>query len=144
MIALGNTLPGPIITKVAGYVGYRVGGWLGMLNALFSSTLPTIIIMIVLLKSLASIKSFDWVQGMIAAVIPVVGVMMATLTWNFFSKAGKNLGWLATMIMCLAFFAILQIFHIHPAILIAALLIIALVKKDKNKANEKDKEGKVS
>ena len=26
VLALGNTLPGPIHTKMAGYIGYRVGG----------------------------------------------------------------------------------------------------------------------
>ena len=30
VLALGNALPGPIATKMAGYIGYRVGGILGM------------------------------------------------------------------------------------------------------------------
>ena len=29
VLALGNTLPGPINTKMAGYIGYRVGGIMG-------------------------------------------------------------------------------------------------------------------
>ena len=34
VVALGNTLPGPINTKMAGYIGYRVGGMIGLLVAL--------------------------------------------------------------------------------------------------------------
>ena len=33
VVALGNTLPGPINTKMAGYIGYRVGGMIGLLIA---------------------------------------------------------------------------------------------------------------
>lgn len=33
VLALGNALPGPIATKMAGYIGFRVGGFLGMMNA---------------------------------------------------------------------------------------------------------------
>ena len=31
VLSIGNTLPGPIATKMAGYIGYRVGGWLDFL-----------------------------------------------------------------------------------------------------------------
>ena len=29
LLAIANTLPGPIATKLAGYIGYRVGGYFG-------------------------------------------------------------------------------------------------------------------
>ncbi|API93354.1 MULTISPECIES: chromate transporter [Virgibacillus] len=133
LLALGNTLPGPIATKLAGYIGYRVSGVLGMLNAVLATTLPTIFLMILLLSSLSSIKGYDWVQGMTAAVIPVVGVMLAVLTWQFIQKAGKGMGWLSTIIMLIAVFILLEILHLHPGILIGALLILAIIKKDGKK-----------
>ncbi len=40
VLALGNTLPGPINTKMAGYIGYRVGGVIGMINAVLSLDCP--------------------------------------------------------------------------------------------------------
>ena len=48
VLALGNTLPGPINTKMAGYIGYRVGGFMGMVTALIASIVPTVILMLVL------------------------------------------------------------------------------------------------
>ncbi|NBJ71004.1 MULTISPECIES: chromate transporter [Clostridia] len=128
LLALGNTLPGPIATKLAGYIGYRVSGVLGMLNAVLATTLPTIFLMILLLSSLSSMKGYDWVHGMTAAVIPVVGVMLAVLTWQFIQKAGQGMGWFSTIIMLIAVFILLEILHLHPGILIGALLILALVK----------------
>jgi chromate transporter len=41
--AFGNALPGPIATKLAGYVGYRVAGWTGAWVALLGLTVPTIV-----------------------------------------------------------------------------------------------------
>ncbi len=136
ILALGNTLPGPIATKLAGYIGHRVSGLLGMFNAIFATILPTIILMIVLLMSLSSIRDFDWVQGMTAAVIPVVGVMLAVLTWQFFEKAGKGMGWKQTIIMSAVVLILLQFAGIHPGIVIAALIVMALFKRDPGRSRE--------
>lgn len=141
LLALGNTLPGPIATKLAGYIGYRVTGVWGMINAVLATSIPTIILMIVLLTSLSSIKDFDWVQGMTAAVIPVVGVMLAVLTWQFIDKAIGGMGWLQTGIMSAIVFVLLQFLNIHPGIAIAALLVLALVQKDKPKQDDRNREG---
>ncbi|MDN3019568.1 chromate transporter [Neobacillus drentensis] len=141
VLALGNTLPGPINTKMAGYIGYRVGGYLGMINAILSSILPTILLMIILLTSLSSVKDLPWVAGMTKAVVPVVGVMMATLTWDFFKKSYQTLGKIKAGLVVIGSLLLLQVLGIHPGILIAAILIFALVKKDKApKAAEKNVE----
>ncbi|WP_047984221.1 chromate transporter [Ornithinibacillus californiensis] len=133
LVALGNTLPGPIATKLAGYIGYRVAGIIGLINAVLATVLPTIILMIVLLTSLSSIKEFDWVKGMTAAVIPVVGVMLLVLTIQFFQKAVKGMGWLTTVIMSIVIFGLLSLLNVHPGIIIGVLLLIALLKRDKVK-----------
>lgn len=140
ILALCNTLPGPIITKMAGYIGHRESGFLGMLIAVIASVLPTVLLMVILLTTLSSFKDFDWVKGMTAAVIPVVGVMLAVLTWQFLNKAGKGLGWLKTIVMSIVILIVLQL-GIHPGIVIGALLILALVQKDKSGDGEKSRKG---
>ncbi|MED2974910.1 chromate transporter [Fictibacillus sp. B-59209] len=140
VLALGNALPGPINTKMAGYIGYRVAGLSGMLVALLSSILPTIILMIVLLTSLAQYKDQPWVQGMTKGVLPVVAVMLAVLTWQFFTSAKKGLGVKLSLIHVAAGILLLQLMRIHPAILIGVLLAYALLKptrKDKEKSSER-------
>ncbi|MEI8598274.1 chromate transporter [Vibrio sp. M60_M31a] len=37
VLALGNALPSPIATKMAGYIGYEVGGTLGAFIAVFAT-----------------------------------------------------------------------------------------------------------
>ncbi|MFS0674058.1 chromate transporter [Ornithinibacillus sp. 179-J 7C1 HS] len=133
MLALANTLPGPIATKLAGYIGYRVSGVIGMLNALIASVLPTVVLLIILLTTLSSFKDIDWVKGMTAAVIPVVGMMMVTLTWQFFDKARQGMGWVQTVLMTLGAFLFLHVLGVHPGIIIAVLIITALLIRDKKR-----------
>ncbi|WP_099159857.1 chromate transporter [Virgibacillus ndiopensis] len=136
LLALSNTLPGPIATKLAGYIGHQVSGFWGMLNAIIATTIPTIVLMIVLLSSLSSIKDVGWVEGMTAAVIPVVGMMLAVLTWQFFDKARKGMGWMQTIMMSVIIFVLFYFINVHPGILIGVLLLMALCKRDKSPSNK--------
>ncbi len=137
VLALGNALPGPINTKMAGYIGYRVAGKIGMLNAILSSILPTIILMIILLTSLSAFKDQPWVAGMSRGVVPVVAMMMITLTWDFFSKSKDSLGWGYSIVLTVVSFILLIMLDLHPAILIFVLLLAAVLKRDKKSSAQK-------
>ncbi len=137
ILALGNTLPGPIATKMAGYIGYRVGGWLGMINAVLATSVPTIVLMILFLTSLTSFKDIPWVQGMTKAVLSVVGVMLATLTWEFFIHAKKGLGWTKAILLGAVSVLVLDVLGVHPGILVGVLLVLALLKKDKQEEKQR-------
>lgn len=125
-LALGNTMPGPIATKMAGYIGYRVNGVIGCIVALIATVVPTAILMIILLGILQKYKGLDWVNSMSAAVVPVVGVMLAIMTWDFFQKSGKALGIGRAILFTAIATVLLEILHVHPAIIILGVLIISL------------------
>ncbi|ALS80226.1 chromate transporter [Planococcus kocurii] len=124
-LALGNTMPGPIATKMAGYIGYRVNGIMGCLVALAASVIPTVILMIVLLGILQKYKDLEWVNSMSAAVVPVVGVMLAVMTWDFFQKSGKALGLGRAILFTAIAIILLELMGIHPAIVIVGILIVS-------------------
>ncbi|ANU22272.1 chromate transporter [Planococcus donghaensis] len=125
-LALGNTMPGPIATKMAGYIGYRVNGVIGCIVALVATVVPTAILMIILLGILQKYKGLDWVNSMSAAVVPVVGVMLAIMTWDFFQKSGKALGIGRAILFTVIAIVLLEILNIHPAFVILGILIISL------------------
>lgn len=127
VLAIGNTLPGPIITKMAGYIGYRVGGWPGLINALVATILPTVILMILFLNVLNQYKDFDFVKGMTNGVVPVVTVMLGVLTLDFLKKSKNSLGWKIGGIIFAASIIGILILQLHPGIIIAALLAVALI-----------------
>ncbi|MGP4077913.1 chromate transporter [Halobacillus sp. K22] len=140
VLALGNSLPGPIATKMAGYIGYRVSGIIGMLNAVLATILPTIVIMIVLIISLNSLRDQPWVNGMTQAVVPVVGVMLAKLTYDFLKKAQGSLGWVVSLSLGVGSLLLIEWIGLHPGLLIFALLMYALLKPVKDKSNLKSQE----
>lgn len=125
-LALGNTMPGPIATKMAGYIGYRVGGVAGSITALIAIAVPTVFLMILLLGALQQFKGVEWVNSMSAAVVPVVGVMLAVMTWDFIKKSGQSLGWPRAIFWLALSVLIMEILHIHPVILIIGVLLLVL------------------
>lgn len=131
VLAIANTLPGPIATKMSGYIGYRVGGIIGLLNALIATVMPTVILMIILIGFLANHRDSPIVEGMTQAVAPVVGVMLFILAFNFFKNAKSNLGWGLAIILAVVGLVALQILGIHPALLVGLLLVYGLLTKQK-------------
>jgi chromate transporter len=142
VLALGNTLPGPIATKMAGYIGYKIGGIVGMINAILATVLPTILLMLVLLTSFNQFKDNPRVQGMTAAVVPIVGVMMAVLTWEFLKKTKNGFGWKKGLMMLVGCLIAMVFLNVHPGIVVGVLLVAALVIPDKTSKVEIQVKGK--
>ena len=127
-LCIGNTLPGPIATKMGGYIGYKVGGWLGMANAVLATTIPTIVLMIILFTSLQSVRHLPWVTGMTRGVLPVIAVMLGVLTWDFVKRSLKDMSGLVVGILLVSSFVFTQTLGLHPAIIIGSLILFALLK----------------
>ena len=127
ILSIGNTLPGPIVTKMAGYIGYRVGGWLGMFNALIATILPTVVALIILLTALKQYRNLDFIEGMTNGVVPIVGVMMAVLTWDFLKRSKKALDWKVCLAIFVVSFVAIILLAMNAGFVIGALLISALV-----------------
>jgi chromate transporter len=123
-LALGNSLPGPIATKMAAYVGYKIGGPLGAALGLIGTVLPTALIMIGLVAALTRLKDSPMMQGMITGVKPVVFILFILLALEFLPYVRPDqAGWLPAAIAVGAFIGI-YFFHMHQALAVLAALII--------------------
>ncbi|MBR2570121.1 MAG: chromate transporter [Paenibacillus sp.] len=128
MLALGNTLPGPIATKVAAYVGYHIGGLTGMAAALIGTIVPTALALIWLMKLLKKYQQSRAVKGMTLLVQPVIAILMIVLTWQLASQSVQEIGWLHPLIIGALSFWALHIKKIHPApVILAAFLYGGIV-----------------
>jgi len=139
VLALANTLPGPINTKLSGYIGWRLKGFWGMMTGIIATAIPTAILMILLLTVLNAFKDKPWVQGMAKGVIPVAGVMIGVLAWNFVWKSKKSMGWIRAGVLLTFSVIILLMLGIHPAILILMLILGALLSPSKKREEQVDK-----
>lgn len=129
MLALGNALPGPIATKMAGYIGYQQGGVLGTIVALFATIAPSMILMITLLGILLKYKHSPQVKKMTQLVRPAIAVLLGIMTINFFvssiSKEGS--GYIHTIIIGVTSLFLLEKWKIHPAYVIAGALVYGAI-----------------
>ncbi|KIL40867.1 transporter [Gordoniibacillus kamchatkensis] len=122
ILALANALPGPIATKIAAYLGYSQKKALGAAVAVVAHILPSTICMIALLSAVHLFSQSAIVQGIIAAVVPVIAVMLGMMAYEFAERAVKGLGKPLGFACFVAAFALLQVVHLHPALVIVLFL----------------------
>lgn len=121
-LAIANALPGPIATKMAAYLGYKLKGVRGALLSVLAHILPSCIAMIALLSAVNYLSGSNVVAGMIAAVSPVIAVMLGMMAYEFAQKAFKGLGKLIGAAFLLLALVLLEVLHLHPAIVIVLYL----------------------
>ncbi|MED4883295.1 chromate transporter [Bacillus smithii] len=145
-LAIANALPGPIATKMAAYIGYKLKGNVGAVLAVITHILPSCIAMIALLSVVSVLSTSKVVAGMIAGVAPVVAVMLGVMAYEFAKKTIDGLGKVMGIAMFLLALLLLETVHIHPAIVIILFLAYGSIhfrtaakwkKEHKNKESEK-------
>lgn len=117
--AFGNSLPGPITTKMAALVGYKVGGVLGAIVGLIGMVVPSAIAIIALINIYLKYKETAWLKGMMKGVRPVVVVLIIKVVYMMAQKSFP-----VTPTYVIAAIASVAIFKydIHPIILITLSL----------------------
>ena len=121
VLALGNALPGPIATKMAGYIGYEQGGILGSVIAVFATVAPSLILMITLLSILYKFKDSPKVKRMTLLVRPLIAVLLGIMAYEFFFSAYSDTG-IHTIILLGASVFLLVKQKVHPAFVIIGAL----------------------
>ncbi|ANU22273.1 chromate transporter [Planococcus donghaensis] len=123
VLALGNALPGPIATKMAGYIGYAEGGVLGATVALFASVAPSLILMVLLMVTLLKYKDSPKVKNITKLVRPVIAVLLGAMTLQFFMTSVDSSGTIETVILVVLSYWLLEIRKVHPALVILMALV---------------------
>ncbi|WP_289141183.1 chromate transporter [uncultured Brevibacillus sp.] len=142
-LALGNALPGPIATKLAAFIGYRVKGWTGALVANIAVVMPVVLVMIGLLQVIYQWKDAPGIYGMIQAIGPVIAVMTGVLTWEFLSKGWKGASSKTGVSISLGLSLIALLFlDWHPGIVVGIALVLSFAYSTWSVRKRKKKDGK--
>lgn len=126
--ALVNSLPGPITTKLAALVGFKIAGPIGTIIAILGIVLPSTIAVLILFSLYREYKDAKWLQGMMKGVRPVVVILIVQVLYKIIVNAYKfkdmNLKFsvVAVTISLIAGVALFK-FKVHPIILIVASLL---------------------
>lgn len=123
ILALGNALPGPIATKMAGYIGYEVGGVLGSIVALLATFAPSLLIMILLMGILYKHKDSPRVKKMTAFIRPTIAIMLGLIGYEFVENAWAIAGVWQTIFLIVVSYLLMEKWKVHPAMVIAGTLL---------------------
>ncbi|MDQ0208312.1 chromate transporter [Alkalicoccobacillus murimartini] len=127
LVALGNALPGPIATKLAGQIGYEVAGIPGAAVALFAMVAPTVLLMIVLLNILLKYKDSPKIKLLTKLIKPTIAILLGVLAYDFFAESWGAAGAIQTVILIVASFLLLEKFKVHPAFVILGSLLYGAI-----------------
>lgn len=127
MVALGNGLPGPIATKLAGYIGYDQAGLLGAFIGVFASVAPSLIMMIALLGLFLKFKDSPKVIKLTQYVRPTIAVLLGVMTYNFFASSYVETGLIHTVILGGTSFIALETLKVSPVYVVLAALLYGAV-----------------
>lgn len=124
MVALSQMTPGPVSINIATFIGYNVGGFWGSLLATFSIVLPSLLLLMVVLKFLFKNKESYMVKTTLSSMKPVIAglIFVAALQMinhqNFvdFGLHDNNI----SVIICALSFVGVFFAKINPILLILA------------------------
>lgn len=135
-LAMGDTLPGPIATKMSLIIGYDLYGYLGAFIAFMGIILPSTIAILVLFNVFLEYKDTAIVKGMQKAAKPVVVALIAGVALSIarstmfksvdFSNTNTWIvfGLFAGAIAITLFNEFMPGFNVHPALTIVVALLI--------------------
>ena len=81
--ALANTLPSPIATKLAAFVGFHQAGWAGATAALIGVTMPTAILTVAIAAVFTRFRENRLLVRFLNGVRPVVLALLLYVVWHF-------------------------------------------------------------
>lgn len=152
-IGIAESTPGPFAINLATFVGINVGkstslgifgGFLGAIIATVAVVIPSIVIIIAVMKLFTKFRSSKIVQGALCGIKPVVvglifsavisvgcKVVLPNLNWKHISADGfSQFNWISLIIMA-AFFPLSLIKikgkKIHPIFLILGSAVVGIV-----------------
>ncbi|NMH73875.1 chromate transporter [Bacillus sp. RO2] len=127
VLALGNALPGPIATKMAGYIGYEQAGILGAAVGVFATVAPSLILMIALMSLLYKFKDSPKVKRMSNYVRPTIALLLGVMAFRFFAESYQASGTIQTVFLIIASYLLLEKWKVHPAYVIGGALIYGAI-----------------
>ncbi|KLU62005.1 chromate transport protein [Peptococcaceae bacterium CEB3] len=118
-LAVGNTLPGPIATKMAALIGYKAAGWPGAIMGLVGTVIPTLLVAILLSHLIDVYTHSPQLKAMLTGVRPVVVILIAQTAISMGKKAFPN----KTTVGIAVVAAALLYFNVHPALIIIGSMV---------------------
>ncbi|MGI5974096.1 MAG: chromate transporter [Oscillospiraceae bacterium] len=144
-ISLTNSLPGPLATNSATFVGYRVARAPGSVAAVLGAATPSVVIILLIAMVFHNIMDYPVTQYIFNGVRPAVAalILYAVVKLAKSAKVGAYFNW----IVALFGFVAVAVFGLHPIVVVVCsaaygLLLRGQVVKAVDAHREKKEESK--
>jgi chromate transporter len=127
VVAIGNSLPGPIATKMAGYIGYTEAGILGSIVSMIATVAPSLILMVFMMAILMKYKDEPEVKNLTKVIRPVIAILLAFMSIQFAQESIEGIGIGYTLLVMAVSFVLLEKVKLHPAFVIALALVFGAI-----------------
>lgn len=123
-ISLTNSLPGPLATNSATFVGYRVAKAPGALAAILGAATPSVIIILLIAMVFRNITDLPVVQYVFNGVRPAVValILYAVVKLAKSAKVGEYFNWIVAVFG----FAAVALFGLHPILVVVAAALYGI------------------
>ena len=140
-ISLTNSLPGPLATNCATFIGYRLKRVPGSIAAILGTICPSIIIILLIAMVFNTAMDNAYVQAFFRGVGPAVFALIVSAVYKLATKANI----MKKLVVAVASFALIAFAGVTPILIVIAAAVIALVadsvKKSKTAAGTEEKGG---
>ena len=139
-ISLTNSLPGPLATNCATFIGYRLKKVPGSIAAILGTICPSIIIILLIAMIFNTAMDNQYVQAFFRGVGPAVFALIVNAVYKL-AKSAKILEDKLMLIVAIASFAVIGFLGVTPILVVIAAAIIALVADSVRKTRTAEKGG---
>ena len=115
MIAVSESVPGPIGINMATYVGFKATGWLGSFAAVLGLVLPSFIIILLVAELLAKYRTSAPFLNVMYSMRPTV---LALILYACFELSKHALYDINQVVFCIIVWGAVHLFKLHPVIYI--------------------------
>ena len=123
-LAVGNALPGPIATKMAGFVGHKVAGWPGAFSATVGMAFPSMLLIVLLAGVYLRYRDARWMHSVLTGLRPAAVALLIATVIEVWPDA--MVGFRPLVIGAMTLVALL-VFHLHPALAIVGAGLVGLI-----------------
>lgn len=137
MIALAQAAPGIIAVNSAIFIGWRIGGWKGVVGAVLGAVLPSFVIILLIAMVFSEWKELPAVEaafkGIRPAVVALIAAPLVKLARNAMkrptpspSRKGRELRNAAPLLISLAAALAIWLGHVNPVWVILITIVCSI------------------
>ncbi len=127
VVTISQLTPGPISINAATFVGYKVGGIIGSIVATLSVCLPSVVIILIVVRFLKKFETNIWVNNILKGLRPAVVALIASAAYSIVK--GGGISDIKGIIIAVVSFLLLRSKKLSPILILILAGIAGIVGK---------------